>query len=903
MEEKELFNFGDKELNVTSLLNNIDANQQSYLDYYSNSIPDSKLFVEKVNYIKEGIKNGSITTDGTGVYHDANGKLSKDDKLMNNALHYVDVIAKEQSKKTRSLTQSEIAAKQENERLRQLEIQRQRAEAEAAQRNVKPDFDPQSDWSVALSFAHSFNQNGQIPYDILQQLVTTDENGNPVYTDLHAQLDKNFDKVSEQLQKFNNTDSYVTNINLFKQALKDGDLSPQDRFLGMELGFQNSELDKLNALIKYKTQPVVEEVVEESEPEPEPETKPTIPELKQDPLESNAAFQKRVSDLKNADEYYTKVMSLVNFDRFKPAKKLKNDSEESFKNDLKYYIHMWLINQKDSQDLTKKEYYAAGLGGTGSATLPLHEITAESLKYLDPKLYNELGLKYFSNYSASKMYKHFKDLVAKQGKRVEPSTAPVVYRNLTSQYAQGGVIKAQDGIKTPWRLNFDGTIHQMDNIYKLFTDNVQSYDAKQMADTLNKLNSDDYKTLNFEGSDNTLGFKAWNTTFNESGLNNLFGYNDDKADYLGVTTKSRRNFIDYLKGQGAINTGNGKLSWNSETNQWDYTDWVDKNAVIEEEKPEGTESSAEDPGTSSLSLRDLGLKKPVDYNPHGIINSMAGYLVNEFANQEKQKVQKEIPIRLEQIGPEKAFRTAYTYDLEKAKSEAMAEANSLQPLTSDVTTYYQAKNDAINNARAYASKIDTHINDIVHEIAGTNQDIAYTNAVSRTATANTNLENIHNWKVEQLQGEVDLIEARNQSFQNLNKEIKHNVVTDARRRQKQRDAYVSKHVLTGVTTNPSNYIDGWSKRHDLIWYKGQNGQLTTEQEQVEYQQLLSIVNQAASNLLAQYENIKYPGLGTLHTHDVLTESYDPSKHGTTIVAAKGAKIDKKKIGTYINKLK
>jgi hypothetical protein len=58
--------------------------------------------------------------------------------------------------------------------------------------------------------------------------------------------------------------------------------------------------------------------------------------------------------------------------------------------------------------------------------------------------------------------------------------------------------------------------------------------------------------------------------------------------------------------------------------------------------------------------------------------------------------------------------------LEKAKSEAMAEANSLQPLTSDVTTYYQAKNDAINNARSYISKIDTHINDIVHEIAGTN---------------------------------------------------------------------------------------------------------------------------------------------------------------------------------------
>jgi hypothetical protein len=35
--------------------------------------------------------------------------------------------------------------------------------------------------------------------------------------------------------------------------LKDGDLSPQDMLLGMELGFQTSELDKLNSLIKYKT--------------------------------------------------------------------------------------------------------------------------------------------------------------------------------------------------------------------------------------------------------------------------------------------------------------------------------------------------------------------------------------------------------------------------------------------------------------------------------------------------------------------------------------------------------------------------------------------------------------------------------------------------------------------------
>jgi hypothetical protein len=65
-------------------------------------------------------------------------------------------------------------------------------------------------------------------------------------------LDKNFDYISNQLSKFNGTESYINNINLFKNALKDGELSPQDRFLGMELGFQNNELDKLNALITYK---------------------------------------------------------------------------------------------------------------------------------------------------------------------------------------------------------------------------------------------------------------------------------------------------------------------------------------------------------------------------------------------------------------------------------------------------------------------------------------------------------------------------------------------------------------------------------------------------------------------------------------------------------------------------
>lgn len=886
MNEKELFNFGDKELNVDSLLKNITSNQQSYLDYYSSSIPDHNLFIKNVNYIKEGIQNGSITTDGTGVYRDMNGKLSQNDPLMNNALHFVNVIATEQSKQTRSLTKSELAAKKAEETHKKEELERQKVEQEETQRNTKPAFTPSDGWSVATSFARSFNQNGQIPYNLLQQLVTTDSDGNPVYTDLYTQLDKNFDSVSKQLEQFSGTESYINNINLFKDALKDGDLSPQDRFLGMELGFQNSEMDKLNTLIKYKIEPQL--------PEPEPvveEKEQETPQFVQNSLESDSEFKNRVDDARRADDYYTKVMKSVNFDNFRPAKKLKQDSEEKFKKELKNYIHNWVVSSR-IPGLTVTQYYPGSMGFGSSYSIPVKDITIESLAYMDPKLYNELGLRYFSTYSTSNMYKHFKDLVDKQNKE-------------TAKKAKGGILKANNGAKTPWRLNFDGTTHKMEDIYNLFTENATSYDSKQLAEALNKLNSDDYKSLNFEGKDNTLGFKNWNVTFDESGLNNLFGYDESKADYLGVTTRSRNNFVTYLKDKGSINTGNGDLLWNSESNKWEYSNWIDKTP---EEKAEvsndtSTEATLKAPESTDLTLKDLNVKKPVDLNPDGIINSLAGYVTNAVANAKKRKIQQSIPIYQEVTPPEKAFKTAYTYDLEKAKGEIMAEAANLKPITSDTSVYYAAKNDAIKNARAYTTKLDTEINDRVHQIANDNQDIAFENAVSRTTNTNTNAKYRHEWDVEQKQGEVDYIEANNQSFQNLNKEIKHNIVTNARKKQKIRDAYMNKHMLTGLATTPSNYINGWTKHHDLIWYKGQNGLLTTDQEQVEYSQLQSIVNQASMHLLASYDGIKQPDMDTLYVGDSLKETYDPAKHGTVISAAKGAKIDKQKIHKFVNKLK
>ena len=75
-----------------------------------------------------------------------------------------------------------------------------------------------------------------------------------------------------------------------------------------------------------------------------------------------------------------------------------------------------VVTKDAEEDLDKFiQYLIVEKGSLQAARNVLDDFdtTIESLKYLDPKLYNELGLKYFSKYSASKMYKHFKDLVDK----------------------------------------------------------------------------------------------------------------------------------------------------------------------------------------------------------------------------------------------------------------------------------------------------------------------------------------------------------------------------------------------------------------------------------------------------------------------------------------------------------
>ena len=1083
MGEKELFNFGDKELNLNSLLNNITSNQQSYLDYYSTSISDSNAFIEKVNYLKEGIKNGTITTDGTGIYYDKLGNLSKEDKLMNNALHYIDTIAREQSKQTRSLTRSEIEEKQ---RQKQEQI-REKQQIADAQRSQKLNFDSEHPFNFEYAFKSQFGPTLEIPYNSLKKAIVKKEDGSEDYSTVNSHFKKAFDSMRNALNKYNDSEEYISQVNDLETALLDGVWDHNDELAIHKAGLTR-DLDNLKDLFTYKFQAYnpkqnykqkIDQVVNPGDftvidgehkailylDENGKQVKENITDEEYYKLSGTTPVNKNTNDDLNLDELGKdleedhlgwEVIGPIVADIYSIASPepisatiagLASDitgivQDVQNGGDFHWGQHGFNIGAtalgaipyigdagnvtkvgskivKASQNINKiigsaidflnkipkaatktAKYGTVGAGLTWAyldltdedsvlleqgkkalADVENGEITAENIiavgnalavalqvrkgwkkfRSLDPnmpkptksgktakpkqsapvyrdelikriKTNNEsisqedlnainLALDKLTNKGAMTRARQAlggtneeltvaKQVLREKGKFSEEEIADIIKQVL--KHAKGGVIKASGGAEIPWRLNFNGTSHQMDDIYRLFVQNASSYDAKQMAESFNKLNSDEFKSLNFENRDNTLGFNGWNTTFNQSGLNNLFGYNEDRSDYLGVTTKSRNYFVNYLKDQGGIKTGNGTLAWDPNSNQWEYSDWVDPNPSTNGQTPEtnttenaeGTQSEVEIPEVTDLTLKEFNLRKAPNLNPNGMLNSIVGYVANEAANAKKREIQKQIPIYQEVMSPEKAFKTAYTYDLEKSKNELEAEAHNIQPVTSDVNAFYSARNEAIKNARAYTTKIDTEINNRIHEVNDANADIAYENAVNRTETVNSNAKNRHDWVVEQLQGQSDFIDAANASFQNLNKKIEHTLVTAAREKQAKRDSYVNTHILAGLKINPSNYINGWTRHHDLIWYKGQNGQLETDAERAEYQQLLAVVNQASGSLFSQYENIHYPGMDVLHVSKFFKQDYDPSKHGNAALRVKhGAKIDKQKIGNFINKLK
>ena len=1076
MEEKELFNYGDKELNVNSLLKYIDNNQQSYINYYSNSISDVDAFIKKVNYIKDGIKQGTITTDGTGKYSDASGNILENDELMGNALYYVDLIAKELSKKQRALTQSEIAQRKQQKR----EAVSTQTTSTTSTQQTKLDFDPENPFQFEYSFKKQFGPTLEIPYDILKKSITRGADGKEDYSVVKTQFKNAFDSMRQYLNNYNNSDSYISQVNNLEKHLFDGVWDHRDELAIHQVGL-DKDLNSLKDLFTYKLpaynprqnyKQQVDQVINPgdftvidgdqksilyldeqgkqirdsiSDDEyyklsgTQPPVVPTSDTQDQSLEELAAAIEDDQlgwevlgpialdiysiaspepysatgagltsdiigiwQDIRNGGKFHwgqhgfnigataagifpyigdagnvTKVgVKIVNasekINQFLSA--TSNFLSKLAKSPLgktagttagiagAAWTYMDLTDEDSvileqgkkaldaikSGNITAENIIAVGNGiamalqirkgwkkfrsldpshvnSKPTKTKPAEASTSETvqsakkkhkknknketatpqtstlnhrdnliaqIKINNPKIsqsdleeisdalnaYENSGFfgKTWSKLAGDKKKIALKNLLSKKGKLSDGDIE--TYLSLVTKHKEGGVLKASTGIKVPTEFNLNNIDYDRLNELEDFT----SYDAKQMAEVLNLIPVEQHT------------------------------FNGEPSDAVEAKRKAVADFITRLK--TAINTitGNGVLTYNSTTNKWETSEWQDPSLLAaspeSEVSEDGNEKTTGGESTSvtkkglkvaDLALKQVNFKKQKDFNPDGILNSIAGYTVNEIANSKKSEIQKKIPVYQELPTPEKPLKTAYTYDLEKSKNEIMADANSIKPITSDVSQYYAARNEAIKNAREYTTKLDTAINEIIHQTKDENSEIAFSNATNRTQNANTNAKYRHDWELEQKQGEVDRIEASNQSLQNLNKEIKHGLVTAARQKKKQRDVYAQKHLLKGITTTPSNYIDGWTKYHDLVWYKGQNNQLDNDIDRTTYQQLSSIVQQAVSSIMAQYDGISYKGMGQLHVPEGLKTEFVP----TIVTGAKGMKINKQKLGNFINKLK
>lgn len=147
---------------------------------------------------------------------------------------------------------------------------------------------------------------------------------------------------------------------------------------------------------------------------------------------------------------------------------------------------------------------------------------------------------------------------------------------------QGGTLNIQNVRKFQsggtWRKNYvlgknPKNINDWDNFYSddIFDDFQIDVTSNEFLSGINELNSIDTSNLFKQKVLNQTGYKNWNSAYNKTGFNKIFGYSQDKDDYLGPTTWNRKTFLD----QARIKyTQSNPLKTKDGSVYFDGTNWV-----------------------------------------------------------------------------------------------------------------------------------------------------------------------------------------------------------------------------------------------------------------------------------------------------------------------------------------
>ena len=194
---------------------------------------------------------------------------------------------------------------------------------------------------------------------------------------------------------------------------------------------------------------------------------------------------------------------------------------------------------------------------------------------------------------------------------------------------QGGIIKSQLGSSTSWWRNsgnkakYDDSyvrdLDKWDDWYNIGDSDIINWlSQKNLTDSnINALNG----VTSFTDADkqyNKRGYSDWNINYNNTGLNDFFGYNSDVNDYMGPSTWSRSkayNILVNLASQdGGIKSNNGVLVYNPVDKQFKFT--PNNPAVSSDEQNPNSKIVKIDNTYTSMFDKVKNFKESVEYNPN-----------------------------------------------------------------------------------------------------------------------------------------------------------------------------------------------------------------------------------------------------------------------------------------------
>lgn len=432
--------------------------------------------------------------------------------------------------------------------------------------------------------------------------------------------------------------------------------------------------------------------------------------------------------------------------------------------------------------------------------------------------------------------------------------------------------------------------YNYDAIYEDFLKKSTDLDVNAWITSMNNMGN--FQDLSWDKQLNAKGYRSWNESFDDTGLNELFGSDESKYDYLGPSTYGRKQFLDYLQNKGIFEIGGQQVEFKD--GKWGI-------ATPQSAETGGNPAGTEVVNTETGNGDQDGKKKTwywwsnrwgVDFNPlRAIYAHNANRKITDFAKASEKPFLQD-PFQ---------FNTYVYSDLgaEIAGQQAEAQLNRYfsSPTTSSLDGYLAGKLDAA--VKGLELKLDglkqSNETSKNSQLLATQQQKE--NARSRHDITNQNALAMHQTQANKDKYELAFMNKDHEIWDNLLKGYQFKWDQLHQENKELQDAFAQKEISDEVATNLAQMAaaNGYQLDADSVklYQDVKNGVITASslsEDDAKYQKFMQ-----AANIAAKLENIeygKYKGVRRIYS----------AKQGTKIRLA-NIKTKQKNADRFVKQLK